>query len=62
MFNKTFKKIKALCSPSRDDETEELQSFLNDIDIIQKEIAEKKAIIKQEHEDGARITSHRFTL
>lgn len=62
MFNKTFKKIKALCSHPRDDETEELQSFLNDIDIIQKEIAEKKAIIKQEHEDGARITSHRFTL
>ncbi|MFS7191011.1 hypothetical protein AB6864_00735 [Serratia proteamaculans] len=62
MFKKTLKKIKELRSDSHSVDTEEMQSFLSDIEAIEKEIANKKAIIKQEHEDGARITSHRFTL
>lgn len=60
MFKKTWKNIKKQVSPNVS--VDELQDFVNDIEATQKEIANKKAKIKQEHLDGARITNHRFTL
>lgn len=43
-------------------ELDELRNFFEEIDAQQKDVADKKAKIREEHERGARITKHRFTI
>lgn len=59
MFNK-FLQRKAIEAPKG--ELEDLRKIFEEIDAKQKEIADKKAKIKEDHESGARITKHRFTI
>lgn len=59
MFNKILQK-KAVEAPKG--ELDDLRNFFEEIDAKQKEIADKKAKIREEHERGARITKHRFTV
>lgn len=59
MFNKFLQKKAAESSKN---ELDDLRNFFEEIDAKHKEIADKKAKIKEEHERGARITKHRFTV
>lgn len=59
MFNKFLQK-KSTEAPTA--ELDDLRNFFEDIDAKQKEIAEKKAKIKEEHNNGARVTKHRFSV
>jgi len=46
---------------SKEDENN-LRDFFDEIDAKQKEIAEKKKKIEEEHNLGSRITKHKFSL
>ncbi|MCJ7926481.1 MAG: hypothetical protein MUW55_11210 [Pantoea vagans] len=59
MFNKFLQKKS---SEAPKNELDDLRNFFDEIDAKQKEIADKKAKIKEEHERGARVTKHRFTI
>ncbi|HFQ8150859.1 hypothetical protein [Klebsiella aerogenes] len=59
MLKKLLKQVK----PSVTNEAaDELVEILNEIDEKQRKIAEKKEKAKEEWQDGARATKHRFTI
>ncbi len=59
MLKKLFKQAK----PSVPNEVEdELVQLFDEIDEKQREIAEKKERAKEEWQNGARATNHRFTI
>lgn len=59
MSNKTLFKNS---SKNADKQIDALKQLFEEIDTKQKEIADKKAKIREEQECGARITKHRFTV
>ncbi|EKZ5661559.1 hypothetical protein REX01_000690 [Klebsiella aerogenes] len=59
MFKKLLQKKSTQVSEEMRDE---LNSFFEEIDAKQKEVADKKAKIREDHERGARITKHRFSV
>lgn len=59
MFRKLLKQAKPHLPNEAEDE---LVKFFDEIDEKQRKIAEKKAIAKEEWQNGARATKHRFTV
>jgi len=59
MFNRILQRKSSEVSSK---EKDELREFFDEIDAKQKEVADKKAKIREEHSRGARITKHRFTV
>ncbi len=59
MFNRILQRKSSDVSSN---EKDELREFFDEIDAKQKEIADKRAKIREEHSRGARITKHRFTV
>ena len=59
MFNRILQRKSSDVSPK---EKDELREFFDELDAKQKEVADKKAKIREEHSRGARITKHRFTV
>lgn len=56
------KLIKKLTSDTPKAGVDELQQIYDEIEAQKQRIAQEKAKIKEEHQDGSRLTKHRFTI
>ncbi|WP_042291662.1 hypothetical protein [Citrobacter sedlakii] len=59
MFRKLLKQAK---SQTPNEVSDELVDVFDEIDEKQRKIAEKKEKVKEEWQNGARATKHRFTI